>query len=368
MPTEFLEIPADGAPPQRDVERAVECLRRGELVALPTETVYGLAARADLASALELLADVKGHSKDRALTWHVAEASPALEVLPELAGLVHRLVDRYWPGPLTLVLHGVPEGLAAVARDGWTGVRQPAHEGTRAVLAAADFPIVMSSANLRGETPPADAAAVRAIFDERVALILDGGPAQLASSSTVLAVGRGRFELLRKGFLELEQLRSTAGLELMFVCTGNTCRSPMAEALARSLLAQRLGTDDLTEFGFHVSSAGVMAGPGAPAAQNAVAMMAEFGASLEDRRVRGQPRGPSFQGRELFRRGRGGPRVLLDGRPPGRAHRALAAGRCGPRGVARPGRPRPAGSHRRRSRDLPPERRRDSGGSEGATR
>lgn len=286
MPTDFLEIPAHGLPPQRDVERAVESLRLGELVVLPTETVYGLAARADLPLALERLGEIKGHDAQRPLTWHVAEASQVLAQLPELGPLVRRLVDHYWPGPLTLVLHGVPEGLAAVAREGWTGVRQPAHEGTRAVLAATDFPVVMSSANLHGETPAVDAAAVRATFLDRVALYLDGGPARLAQSSTVLAVGRGRFELLRAGILELEELRRTAGLGLLFVCTGNTCRSPMAEALARSLLAEGLGTDDPALFGFLLSSAGVMAGAGTPPARRAVAALAELGVDLGERRSR----------------------------------------------------------------------------------
>ena len=138
----------------------------------------------------------------------------------------------------------------------------------------------MTSANRGGEAPALDAEGVRGVFtDDEVDLVLDGGPASLGESSTVAAIGPGRFEVLREGIVEAGELTRAAGLSLLFVCTGNTCRSPMAEALARAALQSVLETDDEGTFGFDVASAGVFAGPGAPASENAVAVLSGHASS-----------------------------------------------------------------------------------------
>lgn len=253
---------------------ALEVLERGDLVLLPTETVYGIAARADDAGAIERLALAKGRPAEMALTWHVGSPE-ALKAFPDVSPCAARLAERYWPGPLTLVLPGVPPGLELVARDDWTGVRCTAGEHSAALCEAADFPIVMSSANAHGN----EAALAPRDWSELTLtegdLVLESGATQLPSASTVLQVGRGKFELLREGLHDLEVLRRTAGLSIAFVCTGNTCRSPMAEGLARDAIARKLGCapGEIGKFGFEVMSLGIYAAIGSPAAEHAIETM-----------------------------------------------------------------------------------------------
>jgi tRNA threonylcarbamoyl adenosine modification protein (Sua5/YciO/YrdC/YwlC family) len=283
----ILAVAGERAPEPALCAEVRALLARGGVCALPTETVYGLAARADDERALAALRRLKGRPEELAFTWHVASAV-VLEQFEALRPLARRLAERYWPGPLTLVLAGVPRGLERVARDGWTGVRAPAQALTAGLLAACEFPVVMSSANAHGEPPLTQAAAVRARFGAELELVVDGGPARLGEASGVLALGPGRFELLREGLLGLEELRRTAGLRLAFVCTGNTCRSPMAEALARELLGTRLGSGPagLARFGFEVASFGVMAAPGVPASSGAQEVLRARGLDLSAHRAR----------------------------------------------------------------------------------
>jgi tRNA threonylcarbamoyl adenosine modification protein (Sua5/YciO/YrdC/YwlC family) len=281
--TALPHLPVSGVPEATVISDAIERLARGEVIALPTETVYGLAVRADDADALARLAALKGRAPGQGFTWHAPDASAVAEAaLPHFIG---RLAERYWPGPLTLVVADLrgPAVPRALALDGWTGVRVPAHAGARALLAAAPFPVAASSANRTGASPAVDAAGVRAAFGvAEVPLVLDGGRARLAESSTVAAIGPRRFELLREGIISASDLRRAGGLTLTFVCTGNTCRSPMAEGLARHALAARLGVGvaDIARFGFEVSSAGVHAGPGTPASEQAVRVLARRGIDL----------------------------------------------------------------------------------------
>jgi L-threonylcarbamoyladenylate synthase len=285
----LLEL-GDAKPAPELVRTVRDALAGGALIGLPTETVYGLAARADRPEALAALRAAKGRPADVPLTWHVGDRTP-LEQFAFPRAVVGRLAERYWPGPLTLVLEGVPPGLEAVARDGRTGVRCPAHSATAALLAACDFPVVATSANLHGEAPATSATEVAARFGSALALVLDGGPARLSEASGVLLVARGRFELLREGLLSLEELRRTAGLRIAFVCTGNTCRSPMAEALARQLIGEALGRPGgsparIADFGFEVGSMGLFAADGAPASGGALSVLAAEGIDLAPHRSR----------------------------------------------------------------------------------
>lgn len=279
--TLFRENVSDRPPSPELVARARTILERGGLIALPTETVYGLAARADLPAALARLALAKGRPSEMALTWHVGKAD-AIERFPEVSAMARRLVAKYWPGPLTLVLPGVPRGLEAAAREGWTGIRFPAHATTAGILAALDFPVVMTSANRHGQAPASNADQVAREFANDVELLVDSGPSRLAESSSVLQLGPGKFELLREGLFTPEQLRAVAGLSIAFACTGNTCRSPMAEGIARKMLAEKLDVreDAIGKFGFSVRSMGVNASPGMPASKLSVDIMAEEGVDI----------------------------------------------------------------------------------------
>ncbi len=278
MTSEPPRIAAEDAAPTGDlVQRVQAALQDDGLVLLPTETVYGVAARVDRPEALAKLARLKGYDDGpRPWTWHVGTAE-ALDAFPEVSRTARRLAARYWPGPLTLVLPGTPRGLEGAAEDDWTGVRLPAHAATAGVLARLPFPVTMTSANRRGAPAPSRVEDVEPELLAALDLVVDGGPARVAEASTVLRLGRGRFEVLRTGLHDEAALRAAAGLRIGFACTGNTCRSPMAEGLARATIAKKLGTtpDRIGDFGFDVRSMGVFAAVGAPAADHAIRAMAE---------------------------------------------------------------------------------------------
>ena len=268
---------SNGEPVREWLDGACQVLSEGQLVALPTETVYGLAARADDATALARLAEIKGRPGGIAWTWHIG-AMEALEAFPGPQATVRRLVERYWPGPLTLILPGVPAGLELAALDGWTGVRFTAEPFARALCTHASFPVVMTSANLHGQPAASDVAGLERLDTSLLGLVIDGGQTRIKEASTILKIGPGSFELLRAGLHDIEALRRTAGRRIAFICTGNTCRSPMAEALARQVLAERLACDPeaIGKTGVRVRSMGVFASSGAPATAAAREAMGEL--------------------------------------------------------------------------------------------
>jgi protein-tyrosine phosphatase len=282
------------ADPQTVVRQAVERLNAGQLVAFPTETVYGLAASALVPAAVEKLRYSKGRPEDKPLTLAIGGVAEALDWVPDMSPLGRRLARRCWPGPVTLVFGArVDEGLASrlpepvrerVAPGGTLGLRVPAHDAILQVLRQMAGPLVLTSANLSGG-PPANTAdeVVQAVGSE-LALVIDGGPSHYGQASTVVRVNGNRFEILREGVLTAKALERLTPCMIVFVCTGNTCRSPLAEALCKKLLAERLGCSvgDLPERGFIVISAGLAAMMGGRAADEAVVIAQELGTDLSE--------------------------------------------------------------------------------------
>jgi len=205
--TTVLRLTPDRPEPGQIAE-AAECLRRGGLVAFPTETVYGLGVAALDAAAVRRLFAAKGRPADDPLIVHVASLDGVAPLVSERPPVVDALAARFWPGPLTLVLRRsrlVPDevtaGLDTVA------VRVPAHPVARALLAAAGIPVAAPSANLFSRPSPTQAGHVLEDLDGRIDLVLDGGRTQVGVESTVLDLSGDVPEVLRPGAVTLEMLR-----------------------------------------------------------------------------------------------------------------------------------------------------------------
>lgn len=276
------------------VHRAVQALVEGQLVAFPTETVYGIAASGLCEEAVARVSEIRHPSPDRPLTLAVKSIDDALDYVPKMSPLARRLARRCWPGPATLVLpnncedsvvHSLPAKVhSAVCPNDYVSLRVPAHETILEVLRLVPGPVVLTSANRQGEPPAITAEAVVESLGDAVHLIVDDGRSRYGQSSTVVRVDGRRFETLREGVVPPATLERLASFMVVMVCTGNTCRSPMAEAMFRKLLADRLGcqVSEVGDRGVLVMSAGIAAMLGARAAAEGVQIMAQRGLDLTE--------------------------------------------------------------------------------------
>ena len=205
--TEWLEADAAG------VARAAELLYAGTSVALPTETVYGLAARADDADAVAGIYRAKGRPDFNPLIVHVSDANRAAR-LAQFDDRAQMLASRFWPGPLTLVLPlregagiapAVTAGLATIA------LRVPAHAAMRAVLHASALALAAPSANRSGWISPTTPQHVAGTLEGRIAAIMDGGTCDSGVESTIVALRDGGWSLLRPGPIAREELANQLG-------------------------------------------------------------------------------------------------------------------------------------------------------------
>lgn len=277
------------------IAEAGAALADGRLLVFPTETVYGLGASAVHAEAIDALSRLKDRGPGKPFTLHLADPAEAETYAGPLPAPAARLVRKVWPGPLTLVVpdrrptRDAPANLVeeAVYQDGTVGLRCPDHAVATAILRSAGVPVVATSANVRGHPPPRTAADALADLRGRVPLVVDAGPARFAEASTVVRVhADGRHEVLREGYVTAHRIDRLVRTSIVFICTGNLCRSPMAAGLARHLLAERLGcrVQDLTDRGIDVTSAGTGAVRGSGASAHAVQAMAERGIDIRGHR------------------------------------------------------------------------------------
>jgi len=194
---------------------AASILRAGGLVAFPTETVYGLGARAYDAAAARRVYKAKGRPSDNPLIVHVSDEAMLADVVKRVTPLARRLIDAFWPGPLTLILEKSARVPGAVTAGGRTvAVRCPGHPAARALIRALGEPIAAPSANLSGRPSPTTAAHVLRDLKGRVALILDGGPCRKGLESAIVDARGKRPVVLRHGTLTAESISRAAGAPL----------------------------------------------------------------------------------------------------------------------------------------------------------
>jgi tRNA threonylcarbamoyl adenosine modification protein (Sua5/YciO/YrdC/YwlC family) len=291
MPPVVIDVRS--AEDSRDVvHRAVQSLVEGKLVAFPTETCYTLGASALLESAAERLVAAQPAAAG-APFLAVKSAEEAQDYLPQLGLLGRRLARRCWPGPLTLAIEdNHPESLLTqlapsirrlLTPNGQLRLRVPGHPLFADVLRMLVGPIVAAPIH----TPTGLAFSVAEVLAEvgdKAQLVLDDGRSRYGQPESIVEVGPAGLTVQQAGVVSEQALKRLASMMVLFVCTGNTCRSPMAERMCRKLIADRLGCkqDEVQERGVLVVSAGTAAVHGGRASREAVEVLAQQGIPLAD--------------------------------------------------------------------------------------
>jgi L-threonylcarbamoyladenylate synthase len=203
----------------QSIALAAQALQRGDLIGLPTETVYGLAADACNTQAVAKIFSIKGRPSDHPLIVHVTDMESAQRFASEIPDFAKRLIDAFWPGPLTLILpRKVDVAEAAAGGQNSVGVRCPSHATARKILFAAQglgvWGLAAPSANKFGRVSPTTAAHVREEFGDAL-LVVDGGACDVGIESAIVDCTRGQPVLLRPGVLTVEQLSLACGEKVL---------------------------------------------------------------------------------------------------------------------------------------------------------
>jgi protein-tyrosine phosphatase len=275
------------------IKEAAELVDAGALVAFPTETVYGIACRVT-GDSLAKLDSVKGRNAGKRYTLHIARRTDINRYVPVLSIRADKLLRNAWPGPLTVVFEltnndagkqseNLPaEVFKSLYRDNSIGIRCPDNPIATTLLELAHNPVIAPSANISGQNPATDAEQVLSQFTGLVDLILDGGPCKYKESSTVAQINKRGITIIRPGVYSKEDLEEMSKVNFLFVCTGNTCRSPMAEGIFKKMLAEKLrcAVDRLEYVGYKVISAGTMGLLGYAASTEAIVACAARGIDI----------------------------------------------------------------------------------------
>jgi L-threonylcarbamoyladenylate synthase len=194
------------------VKRAAELLRAGDVVALPTETVYGLATNALDEKAVAKIFQIKGRPANNPIIVHIAGVEMAKRCVRAWPNPAEQLARAFWPGPLTLVLPCAKEIPGVVTAGGTTvGVRWPGHPFIQAVIRECGFPLAAPSANLSSRVSPTNARHVRQQLGDKISLIVDGGQSQVGIESTVLDLTVSPPQVLRPGMIHAVSLEAVIG-------------------------------------------------------------------------------------------------------------------------------------------------------------
>ncbi|MDO8661915.1 MAG: L-threonylcarbamoyladenylate synthase [Candidatus Omnitrophota bacterium] len=251
-------------PEVRYLQEAVDILESGGLVIIPTETVYGIAADALNQKAVERLAEIKKRAKDKPFTIAIERREKIDELAREVPVAAYKLIDKFWPGPLTLILKGINQSTI--------GLRMPDNKIALQVIAGVGKPLVLPSANLSGSPAPENFEAAIRDLNGLVDLAIDSGALKFGIESTIVDLTAEIPQVIRLGAINDEEInKAIVRKNILFVCTGNTCRSVIAETLFKKMMR------DNQRFDVEVFSAGVMTLSGIGASQSTKDILAREG-------------------------------------------------------------------------------------------
>lgn len=181
-----------------NIKAAADALLSGKIVAFPTETVYGLGVCSDNSAAIDDLYSVKQRSRDKELSIMITKPEEVTKYVKQIPLIAEKLISAFWPGPLTIILE--------LDDKSTVGLRNPDHRVIRDLINAVEIPIASTSANISGMAPAIDAQQVVTNFSDKIDIVLDGGPAEAGSPSTIVKVFDDTFEIIRHGVVEKERL------------------------------------------------------------------------------------------------------------------------------------------------------------------
>jgi len=295
MPFQHINLNLSNCDWNAAVAKTVDVLMDGGIVVVPTETVYGLAARLNNSQAVHKLTELKGRNAQHPFALAFSDADAIEDLCHEMNPLARRLARRCLPGPVSLVLDVPPESVfwklppeiqKAVSLQSSICCRVPDHPLILTALGELNEPIVLTSANKTGQGETISVEQIIADLGDGIDLLLAEGSLASLKPSTVVKIVGNDYTILREGVIKAETVRRLAALMVVFVCAGNLCRSPMAEYLCEKMIAERLRcpVSMLDKHGIVVLSAGVSASEGLSASANAVEVLKGYDIDLSPHR------------------------------------------------------------------------------------